>query len=172
MTLADCPRDLTVVCVPGGTTGTLLAMEHGPTSAFLRDVAATAAHVTSICTGSLVLAAAGLLRGRRATSHWAARESLRDFGAIPVDARVVTDGKFVTGAGVSAGLDFGLAVVAGLRGRSYAEALRLQAEYAPEPPVSGGTLASADPRLAALMKEMLEPFSTSARAIAGRLRAG
>ncbi|MFD2580739.1 DJ-1/PfpI family protein [Novosphingobium colocasiae] len=131
VTMADAPKDLDVLFVPGGTEGTLSVMGRTDTMAWIRDRAARAKHITSVCTGSMVLAKAGLLKGKRATSHWVARDVLADFGAIPVNERVVKDGNILTGAGVSAGLDFAIALVEQLRGRAYAEALVLQGEYAP-----------------------------------------
>lgn len=103
---------------------------------------------TSVCTGSLILGAAGLLRGKRATSHWAALEALRALGAIPVEERVVRDGNIITGAGVSAGMDFGASLVGELRGHVMAEVATL-VEYAPEPPYSSGTMSQARPEVAA-----------------------
>lgn len=166
--LGDAFETPTVLFTPGGGAGTLDAMENAATVDYLRDRGSRATIVTSVCTGSLLLGAAGLLKGRKATSHWAARDVLPDFGATPVDARVVTDGNVITGAGVSAGLDFGLAVVERLRGRPYAQALMLQAEYAPQPPFKGGTPASTDPAIAQAMAGMLMPVSARARAIARR----
>ena len=158
-TLADCPKDLTVLFAPGGTTGTLAAASDPGVRAFVADRASRATCVTSVCTGSLLLGAAGVLRGRRATSHWVVRDMLGHFGAIPTDARVVMDGPVVTGAGVSAGLDFAIAVVERLRGRPYAQALMLQAEYKPEPPFPGGTPASTDPAIAGPMGDMFAGFA-------------
>lgn len=165
-TLSNCPSDLTVVFAPGGTLGTLAAASDPATLNFLRDRAKTSRCVSSVCTGSLILGAAGLLRGKRATSHWVAREILSHFGATPLDHRVVIDGKLITGAGVSAGLDFGLAVVEILRGRPYAEALMLQAEYSPEPPFAGGTPASTDSAIAGPMRDMFAGFVAQAQAMA------
>ena len=127
--LEDVQGDVDVLFVPGGFDGTLAAMQHQPTLDFLRNKAPQAKLVGSVCTGSFILAAAGLLEGRRATSHWAARDVLAAFGVTPVNERVVQDGKFLTGAGISAGLDAGVAITAALRGRPYAEAQMLQAEY-------------------------------------------
>lgn len=158
MSIAECPRDVSIIFCPGGTQGTVNAMLDDETVDFVADRGSRTPFVTSVCTGSLILGQAGLLKGKRATSHWAARDSLKLFGAMPVNERVVTDGRVITGAGVSAGLDFALAVVAKLRGVGYAEALRLQAEYAPQPPVPGGTLETTDPQLAKLMTDMLAPF--------------
>jgi cyclohexyl-isocyanide hydratase len=170
VTMADCPRDLTILFTGGGLQGTLNAMKDAATIDFMADRAARAKYITSVCTGSLILGQAGLLKGKRATSHWAARDTLPMFDAIPVDARVVTDGNIITGAGVSAGLDFGLALTAALRGDGYAQALRLQAEYAPEPPVAGGTLATTEPQVAKLMSDMLAPFPGMVKAVAAARR--
>jgi cyclohexyl-isocyanide hydratase len=104
MTFADAPSDAAVLFVPGGSDGTLAFIEDGPSLSFVADRGRRATYVTSVCTGSLVLAAAGLLDGYRATSHWAAPELLRHGGATPVDQRVVIDRNRITGAGVSAGL--------------------------------------------------------------------
>jgi putative intracellular protease/amidase len=156
--LADAPRDPTVLFVPGGTHGTLDAASDPATIAFLRDRAACSRYVSSVCTGSVILGAAGLLRGKRATSHWVTRESLRHFGATPVDERVVIDGGLITGAGVSAGLDFALALVSMIRGRPYAEALMLQGEYAPAPPFPGGTVATTNPAIAQPLSDMFAGF--------------
>jgi cyclohexyl-isocyanide hydratase len=158
-TIENCPRDLDIVFAPGGLMGTLAAMQNDRILAFIADRGARARHVTSVCTGSLILGQAGLLRGKRATSHWAAMESLPLFGAIPVSERVVTDGAITTGAGVSAGLDFGLTLIGRLRGHNYARAIQLQAEYAPEPPYNAGTLETCPPEVAAIMTEMLAPFT-------------
>lgn len=167
--LADCPTPLDLVFVPGGTDGTLAAMSHEPTLEFVKAASATNAFVTSVCTGALVLGAAGLLNGKRATSHWAVREALAGFGATPVDERVVTDGRVITGAGVSAGLDLGLSIVEAICGRSYAQALMLQAEYAPRPPFSGGSPETTDPAIADPMRDMFAPFvSNVERLIAAR----
>lgn len=165
-TLNSAMETPTVIFTPGGAAGTVVAMEDANTLEYLRDRAGRAKLVTSVCTGALLLAAAGLLKGRRATTHWAAHDVLADFGATPVDARVVRDGNVITGAGVSAGLDFGLSVVEQLRGRPYAQALMLQAEYAPEPPFAGGTVASTDPRIAKALAGMLSPVIERARRIA------
>ena len=167
-TFEDATDAPTLVFTPGGGAGTIAAMQHGPTLEFFRSRASRAQYVTSVCTGALILAAAGLLKGRRATTHWAAHEILADFGATPVEARVVTDGAFITGAGVSAGLDFALTVVEKLRGRPYAQALMLQAEYAPQPPFPGGTVKTTDPAIAEPLRGMLSPIAIQARAIAHR----
>ncbi len=139
MTLDDCPPDLDVLFVPGGTRGTLAAMRDKSLVDWVADRGQRAKLVSSVCTGSMILAQAGLLRGKRATSHWVTRELLTHFGATPVNKRVVWDGKVVTGAGVSAGIDLGISISARLRDDTYAQAQQLLAEYAPQPPFNSGT---------------------------------
>jgi transcriptional regulator GlxA family with amidase domain len=134
--LADIER-CALVCVPGGF-GTIEAMEDQELLAQLRRLATTARYVTSVCTGALVLGAAGLLKGKRATSHWAWREALPAFGAIPETARVVRDGNVFTGGGVTAGIDFALTVMAEIAGEEYAQSVQLGIEYAPAPPFNTG----------------------------------
>lgn len=132
----DCPP-LDVICVPGGAgVGPLL--EDDTTLAFVRRQARDARYVTSVCTGSLVLGAAGLLHGRRATTHWAFHTLLEPFGAIAVKERVVRDGNLITGGGITAGIDFALTLAAELIGTEAAQALQLQLEYAPAPPFDAG----------------------------------
>lgn len=169
-TFAECPADLDIICVPGGSEGTLAAMRDAETIAFLKDRGARAKYVTSVCTGSLLLGAAGLLEGYKATSHWAARHTLRAFGAEPVDQRVVVDRNRITGAGVTAGLDFGLQIVARQRDETYAKSVQLLAEYAPEPPFDAGTLTGAGPQIAGMMAAMFTGFGTKVEAIARELR--
>ena len=135
-TLRDCPP-LDVVCVPGGP-GVNALMEDAEVLAWLRQQADQARYVSSVCTGSLVLGAAGLLRGKRATSHWGARDLLAAFGATPTAGRVVRDGNLFTGGGVTAGIDFALTMVAELAGPQVAQAIQLQIEYAPAPPFDCG----------------------------------
>jgi putative intracellular protease/amidase len=163
ITLADCPADLTLVMVPGGTRGTVAAMQDPEILAFLRDRAERARWMASVCTGALVLGAAGLLHGYRATSHWVVRDLLAQFGATPVDERVVFDRDRITGAGVTAGLDFGLRVVDALRGRPYAQAVALLGEYEPEPPFRAGTPKSAPASTTKMLSDMLAGFVASAR---------
>jgi len=165
-TFADCPTEVTLVMLPGGTSGTLAAMQDAGLLAFLRDRARHARWMASVCTGSLVLGAAGLLRGYRATSHWVARDLLADFGAMPVNERVVFDRDRVTGAGVTAGLDFGLSMVQKLRGREYAEAVQLLGEYDPAPPLHAGSLDEAPHETVAMLEQMLAGFVDKAKSIA------
>ncbi len=144
-TFETCPKDVTVLFTPGGTEGTFAAMEDAATRAFMADRGERAKYVTSVCTGSLILAASGLLTGYKATSHWAARDSLAEFGAIPTDARVVRDRNRITGAGVTAGLDFGLTMIAEMRGDTYAQMAQLLCEYDPHPPFNAGSAHTAPP---------------------------
>ena len=169
-TFEDCPRDLDLLFVPGGGQGTLAAMSNGRLIEFLADRGSRAGLVTSVCTGSLVLGQAGLLRGYRATSHWVALSLLSDFGATPVDARVVEDRNRITGAGVSAGLDMGLRVVARMRDREYAEAVQLLAEYAPQPPFNAGSPATASPKLVAMTETMFVGLLEQMRAVSKQAR--
>jgi cyclohexyl-isocyanide hydratase len=150
-TYADCPP-LDLICVPGGTGMNALLLDR-ETLDFVRKVAASARYVTSVCTGALVLGAAGLLRGKRATTHWMSLELLRAFGAEPVDARVVVDGNLITGGGVTAGIDFGLTVAAAVAGQRVAEAIQLGIEYNPQPPFNTGSPGTADPALVALVRQ-------------------
>ena len=126
-----------LICVPGGF-GTIEAMEDQELLAQLRRLAKTARYVTSVCTGALVLGAAGLLKGKRATSHWAWRDTLSVFGATPDSARVVRDGNVFTGGGVTAGIDFALTVLAEVAGDEFAQSVQLGIEYAPAPPFNSG----------------------------------
>ncbi|WP_242098252.1 MULTISPECIES: DJ-1/PfpI family protein [unclassified Sphingomonas] len=127
-----------ILCIPGGM-GITDAIEDGETMAWVARAANHATWITSVCTGSLLLGAAGLLRGYRATCHWAQHHHLAAFGAIPVHARVVFDRDRVTGGGVTAGIDFGLALVAAIRGEAHARLLQLRLEYDPAPPFDSGS---------------------------------
>jgi cyclohexyl-isocyanide hydratase len=154
-TLGACPP-LDLLCVPGGI-GINDVITDPEMLAFIRRMAAGARYVTSVCTGSLGLAAAGLLRGKRAACHWAAREALKRLGAIPVDQRVVIDGKFISGGGVTAGIDFALAVVDELKGREVAETIQLMVEYDPHPPFDAGSPKRASPAVMAELARLMEP---------------
>jgi cyclohexyl-isocyanide hydratase len=137
MTFAECPQ-LDVIVVPGGP-GVAALMEDDQVLDFLRAQAAGARFVTSVCTGALVLGAAGLLKGKRATTHWASHDFLAALGAVPEHARVVRDGRIVTGGGVTAGIDFALSLAAELASPEVAQAIQLQIEYAPAPPFDAGS---------------------------------
>lgn len=141
MTLQDCPV-LDVLCVPGGA-GINALMEDEMILDFLRRQAWSARFVTSVCTGALVLGAAGLLEGKRATTHWGSHHLLEPLGAVPVAERIVADGRVISGGGVTAGIDFALDIIARLRGREEAEAVQLKLEYAPAPPFDAGSPATA-----------------------------
>lgn len=136
-TFDDCPA-LDVICIPGGS-GVGPLMEDEVTLAFIKAQAAQARYVTSVCTGSLVLGAAGLLKGKRATTHWAYHQMLAPLGAIPVQERVVRDGNLFTGGGITAGIDFALTLAAELFDEDTAQLVQLQLEYAPAPPFDAGS---------------------------------
>ncbi|MDP3839291.1 MAG: DJ-1/PfpI family protein [Methylococcales bacterium] len=157
-TQQDCPKNLDILFIPGGASGTLAAMKNTRLIDFIANRAATAKYLTSVCTGSLLLGKAGLLKGKKATSHWVALELLSEFGATPVKQRVVWDGNLVTGGGVTAGLDFGLEIVAALRGKMYAEVLQLQAEYNPAPPFDSGSPDKASPFVKDNITDMFAPL--------------
>ncbi|WP_055693632.1 DJ-1/PfpI family protein [Streptomyces prasinopilosus] len=127
-----------VVVVPGGP-GQSARMDDEALLGWLRTASATSTWTTSVCTGSLLLAAAGLLEGRRATSHWLALDSLAAFGAEPTGERVVTDGRFITAAGVSAGIDMGLTLVGRIAGDEHAQLVQLGTEYDPQPSYDAGS---------------------------------
>jgi cyclohexyl-isocyanide hydratase len=149
-TFADCPT-LDLLCVPGGPgINALLGDEE--TLAFIRRQAETARYVTSVCTGALVLGAAGLLQGKRAATHWMSREMLTDFGATPVAQRVVVDGKIITGGGVTAGIDFALEIADHVFGAELAKAIQLAIEYDPKPPFDTGSPERAAPALVAKVR--------------------
>ncbi|GAB2712743.1 DJ-1/PfpI family protein [Streptomyces bullii] len=136
-TLAEVP-DPAIVIVPGGP-GQSTQMDNAPLLDWLRTADATSTWTTSVCTGSLLLAAAGLLTGRRATSHWLALDQLERFGAQPTGERVVFDGKYVTAAGVSSGIDMGLTLLGRIAGDDYARTVQLATEYDPQPPYDAGS---------------------------------
>ena len=165
-----------LVCVPGGAGVTDNAIGDEVFLHELRRLAATAKFVTSVCTGSLALGAAGLLRGKRAACHWAWRELLTPFGAIPDPGRVVRDGNVITGGGVTAGIDFALSVIAELAGPQMAQAIQLQIEYAPAPPFDAGTPETAPPAILARVSERNRAMAARRReaveTAAARLPAG
>jgi cyclohexyl-isocyanide hydratase len=173
--LADIPA-CDVVCVPGGRGATDNAILDDVFLGEVRRLAATARFVTSVCTGSLVLGAAGLLRGKRAATHWAWRDLLAPFGAIADPARVVRDGNVITGGGVTAGIDFALSVVAELTDPETAQAIQLQIEYAPAPPFDAGLpetappeiLARARQRMSAMVERRRDAVATAAARLAIR----
>jgi len=149
-TFAECPQ-LDLICVPGGAGMTALLNDR-QTLDFIRAQARAARYVTSVCTGALVLGAAGLLKGKRAATHWMSREMLAAFGATPVAERVVIDGNIITGGGVTAGIDFALRVAAEAFGPELAQSIQLGIEYDPHPPFNAGSPESADPALTAKVR--------------------
>src|SRR5215468_9189955 len=154
-TFADCPQ-LDVICVPGGF-GTHALVNDEEVLDFLRKQAEGAKYITSVCTGSLVLGAAGLLKGYRAATHWSAMEVLALFGATPTRTRVCIDRNRITGGGVTAGVDFALTLVSILVDRTMAEAIQLRLEYNPAPPFNAGSPETAPAEVLALMKERIAP---------------
>jgi cyclohexyl-isocyanide hydratase len=171
VSFADCPQ-LDVICVPGGA-GTDDMVNDEQMLQFLRDQAKHAKYITSVCTGSLVLGAAGLLRGYQATTHWTAMEYLDAYGALPAKTRVCVDRNRVTGGGITAGIDFALTLVSILIDRSTAEAIQLRLEYSPSPPFDSGSPDTAPPEILARLKERIaagkERRSAANRRAAARL---
>ncbi|TJZ56924.1 DJ-1/PfpI family protein [Streptomyces piniterrae] len=141
-----------ILVIPGGP-GQLALMEDGPLHEWIRAVDATTTWTTSVCTGSLILGAAGLLKGRRATSHWLALDQLPALGAEPTGERVVFDGKYVTAAGVSSGIDMGLALAGRIAGDVVAQSIQLGIEYDPQPPYDAGAPDKAPAEITAMMRE-------------------
>lgn len=156
-TLADCPP-LDIVFVPGGR-GQVALMTDQPVLDFLRSQGRTARYITSVCTGALILGAAGLLTGYDATTHWAFVQLLPAFGARHVPGRVVVDRNRITGGGVTAGIDFGLRLVAELAGEDVAKAIQLGIEYDPAPPFRSGHPDVADPELVAKVRKRLSALT-------------
>jgi cyclohexyl-isocyanide hydratase len=136
-TFANCPN-LDLICIPGGNAGVVQAIGDQETIEFVQRQSSNAKYVTSVCTGAFVLGAAGLLKGRRATTHWAFTELLPLVGATHEKARIVKDGNVITAGGVTSGIDFGLSVVAEIAGETTAQAIQLGIEYDPHPPFDSG----------------------------------
>lgn len=155
---ANCPREVDLFLVPGGLAGTTAAMKDPRMISFVRELGARSKYVTSVCTGSLILGTAGLLKGYRATSHWIARHMLGEFGATAVDQRVVVDRNRITGAGVTAGMDMALAIVKMLRGEEYTKMVALLAEYDPQPPVHAGSPKAAGDKVTNMLQEMFKDW--------------
>lgn len=151
VTFDACPQ-LDLVCVPGGP-GMNALLNDGETLDFVRRQAPGARYVTSVCTGSLVLGAAGLLRGKRATTHWMSLPMLATFGCEPVAERVVVDGNLITGGGVTAGIDFALTVAGEWFGTATARRIQLGIEYDPRPPFDSGAPERADASLVAMVRD-------------------
>ncbi|MDP3852543.1 DJ-1/PfpI family protein [Phenylobacterium sp.] len=166
---ADCPQ-ADILFVPGGP-GQLSLMDDAETLDFVRRQGVEAKYVTSVCTGSLVLAAAGLLTGYRATCHWLSLSQLSLFQAEPTSERVVIDRNRITGAGVTSGIDFALTLGAMLFGEERTRFVQLSMEYDPEPPFPGGSPASADPELLAKLSKLAAPFQKTREEAAQRAAA-
>lgn len=154
-----------VLCVPGGL-GATEAMLDEVFIAQIRRLGLRARYLTSVCTGSLVLAAAGFLSGKRAACHWAWRDLLQPFGAVVDDGRVVRDGNIITGGGVTAGIDFAFCLLAELAGEDYAKAVQLGLEYAPAPPFDAGRPELAPPQILAAYNLRMEPLTAGRHAAA------
>jgi cyclohexyl-isocyanide hydratase len=166
-TIGEAP-ELDVLVVPGGY-GQQALMDDEAVLSFLQRQAGQAQYVFSVCTGALLCGAAGLLRNVRSTTHWASFELLPYFGAIPVDARVVVDGKHVSAAGVTAGIDGALTVAALLRGDAAAQGIQLSIEYAPEPPFHSGTPKTAPPEVLEAAREEVREITAARLATAIRV---
>jgi putative intracellular protease/amidase len=151
-----------IIVVPGGP-GQNDQMQDGPVHEWLQAADETSVWTTSVCTGSLILAAAGLLTGRRATSHWLALEQLGELGATPAAERVVFDGKYVTAAGVSAGIDMGLALAGQVAGDEVAQAIQLGIEYDPQPPYDAGSPDRAPAEIVARLRSRSRTILTGRR---------
>jgi len=169
LTFEDSP-EFDVICVPGGP-GVNAMLEDEEMLDFLAEQGEGARYVTSVCSGSLLLGAAGLLKGYRATSHWLSLDFLPLFGATPVRERVVSDRNRVTGAGVTAGIDFGLAVAARIAGPDVAKRIQLMLEYDPAPPFDSGSPDRADPAVVAAVREQGAKYLDARREIARRAAA-
>lgn len=165
-TFDECPQNLDVLFVPGGLGGTTACMRDQRVLDFLRNRGGAARYVTSVCTGSLLLGAAGLLAGYEATGHWHSCELLPLFGATLRRERTVVDRNRITGGGVTAGLDFGLEVTTRLRDAEWAKSIQLVLEYDPQPPFAAGTPSGAGPAVVALTDRMLRPQLEEARVVA------
>ena len=168
-TYEDMP-DPDILFVPGGP-GQLPAMDDAALMAYLRRAGKAAQLITSVCTGSLLLAAAGLLMGKKATCHWLAHDQLALLGAVPVHQRVVEDGNVITGAGVSSGIDFGLVVAERLHGARVAQEIQLQAEYDPSPPHDSGSADKAPPEVVEALRQRGAAFREKRIATATRIGA-
>jgi cyclohexyl-isocyanide hydratase len=174
MTFADCPP-LDVICVPGGP-GQIELMDDPEVIAFVRDRGQKAKYVTSVCTGALVLGAAGLLDGYKAATHWMSADQLPLFNAQPVAERIVVDRNRITGGGVTAGIDFGLYLAGQLAGEDAAQRIQLFLEYDPAPPFQSGSPRTAPAPVVQAVREwagpMLERRWAASRRAAERLKPG
>ncbi len=169
MTFAECTDSPVVLFIPGGTEGTLEAMRDPEVREFVASRGAKATYVTSVCTGALVLAAAGLLKGYKATTHWLALDTLKSFGAEPVSERVVIDRNRITGGGVTAGIDFALTLAAKLKDESYAKGVQLMMEYDPQPPFNSGRPDLAEADTVKMLEAMVVMFNRDVKDTAKQL---
>lgn len=170
ITFKDCPQNLDVLFVPGGVPGMFPVMEDPEVMSFLIEQGKSAKYITSVCTGSFILGAAGLLNGYRATSYWSMVDILREFGATPVRSRVVIDRNRITAGGVTAGIDFALKIVAKLISPEYAQAIQLYLEYDPAPPFNAGSPGKAPKRVKEFISDMSQGMNKTTDAIAIKLR--
>jgi cyclohexyl-isocyanide hydratase len=166
---ANCPQ-ADILFVPGGP-GQIALMEDAEVLSFLRRQTEGSRYITSVCTGSLILAAAGLLTGYRATCHWLSINQLAFFGAVPVHDRVVIDRNRITGAGVTSGIDFALTLAARLFGEERVKRAQLAMEYDPKPPFAGGTPENSDPELVASLRAANAAFQHEREEVARRAAA-
>src|SRR5436190_3488300 len=163
MTFEECPREVAILFVPGGTMGTVKAMSDPAAMSFVKSRGATAVYVTSVFTASLVMGAAVLLRGYRAATHWSSRDVLKTLGATPVAERVVIDRNRVTGGGVTAGIDFGLVLASRLASEAVAQGIQLGLEYDPAPPFKSGSPETAPAQVTERSRKRLGPFLEAAQ---------
>lgn len=162
----DADASYDILCVPGGSQGTLAAIRDDATVGYVRRIGQKARFVTSVCTGSILVGAAGLLEGYRATSHWVTKPLLPVFGAMPADGRFVKDRNRITAEGVTAGLDFALSLIADLRDKKYAQGVQLLAQYAPAPPFNAGDPRTAPEDVTKMIDEMFTALKPDMRAAA------
>jgi cyclohexyl-isocyanide hydratase len=171
-TFNNCPQ-LDVICVPGGGMGQVEVMKDREILNFLQQQGTTAKYITSVCTGSMILAAANLLQGYKATCHWAVREQLAMLGVKVIPERVVIDRNRITGAGVTSGIDFGLTLVSLIWGESVAQMTQLMMEYAPQPPFNAGTPETASKEVVESLiqvgKPLIDAFLTQTKQTAATL---
>lgn len=168
-TFAECPP-LDVICVPGGP-GLNGLLDDAGTLDFIARQGAAAQWVTSVCSGSLALGAAGLLRGYKSAGHWMSRHWLTEFGAIPVNERIVVDRNRMSGGGVTAGIDFALRLAAALRSEREAKSIQLQIEYNPAPPFAGGSPETSEPEIVSSLLELSDPMLTARKDAIARAKA-
>jgi len=168
LTFDDAPKEAQVILFPGGTKGTVTAMEDPNILKWLKERAPKTKYITSVCTGALILGAAGLLKGKQAVTHWVVQDQLSLFGAKPSKKRYVIDGNIGTSAGVSAGIDLGLELSRRIGGLALAQTIQLLMEYAPTPPFQAGTPESAPKAAVERIQKFYAPFRNAVQQIAGK----